>query len=227
MMLLAMAFIWIYPNTGFREDLLSYIPVAVVFYIMSWMWISLRKLDEPGLLRATTPPLFGGVIILALVAVPVFTSNAFIYRKAFTLDVLELQRPENPLVAKCVLAIHKPGDYEFRAPSSYYFEMIYPELMEDDAMPKSTVVWGEAGKPAAGASGKYPLEIRWNNIPKSEMMAATEMMTDAVPILLEAHPPGKPAEVLYTLNGWEKEKTPDSKPRHKQGLQACRWCQSA
>ena len=206
MMLLAMAFIWIYPNTGFREDLLSYIPVSVVFYIMSWMWISLSKLDEPGLLRATTPPLFGGVIILALVAVPVFTSNAFIYRKAFTLDVLEVQRPENALVAKCVLVIHKPGDYEFRSPSSYYFEMIYPELMEDDKMPQSTVVWGEAGKPAAGASGKYPLEIRWNNIPKSEMMAATEMMTDALPILLEAHPPGKPAEVLYTLTGWEQEK---------------------
>jgi len=205
MMLLAMTFIWVYPNSGFREDLLSYIPVAVVFYVMSWIWISVSKQGEPGLLRASAPPLLGGIIILALVAVPVFTSNAFIYRNAFTLDVLEVQRPENSLVAKCVLEIHKPGDYEFRSPSSYYFEMIYPELMEDGSMPQSTVVWGDAGKPAAGNSGSYPLEIRWNNIPKTEM-AAAEMMTDAVPILLEAHASGKPDEVLYTLTGWEPEK---------------------
>lgn len=206
MMLLALVFVWIYPNSGFREDLLSYIPVSVVFYVMSWMWISLRKQAEPCLLRATAPPLFGGIIILALVAVPVFTSNAFIYRNAFTLDVLEVQRPENALVAKCVLEIHKAGDYEFRSPSTYYFEMIYPEMTEDGAMPQSTVVWGEAGKPAAGAAGKYPLEIRWSHIPKSEMMATTEIMNHAVPIVLEAHSSGNPAEVLYTLTGWEPEK---------------------
>lgn len=202
---LAMVFMLIYPNSGFREDLLSYIPVAVVFYVMSWIWISLGKDKEPDLIKASTPPLFGGILILALVAVPVFTSNAFIYRNAFALDVLEVQRPEKSLVAKCVLEIHKPGDYEFRSPSFYYFDIIYPEMMEEQALPTASVVWGGAGKPVAGATGKYPLEIRWDNIPKGELMVGAENMPEAVSVLLEVHAPDNPDVLLYTLTGWMPE----------------------
>jgi hypothetical protein len=202
---LAMVFMWIYPNSGFREDLLSYIPVAVVFYILSWIWISLGKEKEPDLIKASTPPLFGGIMILGLVAVPVFTSNAFIYRNAFALDVLEVQRPDKALVAKCVLEIHKPGDYEFRSPSFHYFDMFYPEMGDEQTAPTVTVVWGDAGKPANGASGKYPLEIRWDNIPNGDLFLGAESMPEAVPVLLEVHTPQNPQELLYTLTGWMPE----------------------
>jgi len=205
MALLALACMLIYPDSGFREDLLNYMPVAVVFYIMSWLWVRYRKESDSDMLRAVTPPLFGGIIILTLVAIPVFSSNAFIYRNAFTFDVLDVELPEQSMIAKCVLEIHKPGDYEFRSPPFFYFDMFDPESMEQDAKPMCSVVWGDAGKPGPGATGRYPLEIRWTNIPGIELMAAADMMNDSIPIILEAHASGHD-EVLYTLTGRELEK---------------------
>jgi hypothetical protein len=199
---LAMACLWIYPNAGFREELLSYMPVAVVFYVLSLLWVMLRKQGEPGgdVLRTVVPPLFGGVMILALVAIPVFTSNAFIYRNAFTFDVLEVKHPEKSMVAKCVLQIHKPGDYEFRAPSFYYFEMMDPTSADVGDASASTINWGEAGKPAANATGKFPLEIHWSNIPTLTKEDKEAMMADGMPILLEARSAGEPELILFTVS---------------------------
>ena len=204
---LALACLWIYPNSGFREELLSYMPVAVVFYVLSLLWVALRKQSEAkgDLLRTVVPPLFGGIMILALVVIPVFTSNAFIYRKAFTLDVLEVKHPEKSMVAKCVLDIRKPGDYEFRAPSFYYFDMMDPETTKSENAPSSTINWGEAGKPAAGATGKFPLEIQWNNIPAIAKEDLEAMMNDALPILLEARSATQPDQILYTVSDVDAE----------------------
>lgn len=206
---LALACLWIYPNSGFREELMSYMPVAVVFYLLSLLWVTLRKPTETkgDLLRTVVPPLFGGIMILALVAVPVFTSNAFIYRNAFAFDVLEVKHPEKSMVAKCLLVIHKPGDYEFRAPSFYYFDMMDPDTADGTNAPTSTINWGEAGKPAAGATGKFPLEIHWNNIPAIAKADLEAMMADALPILLEARSAAQPEQILYTVSaeGAEQE----------------------
>lgn len=201
MLALALACVWIYPNSGFREDLLSYMPVTVVFYVMSWIWISIGKNKQPDLIKASTPPLFGGIMILALVAVPVFRSNAFIYRNAFTLDVSDFQVSGQTMVANCTLEIHKPGNYEFRSPPLYYFEVIYPELIGQDQAPDVELQWGAAGKPAAGATGKYPLAINWKNIPEHELMPSPELFSESMPILLEVHAEGNPGDVLYTLSG--------------------------
>jgi hypothetical protein len=155
------------------------------------------------------PPLFGGIMILALVAVPVFTSNAFIYRNAFDLDVTEVKHPDKSMVAKCVLEIRKPGDYEFRAPSFFYFEMMGPEGEDAANAPSSTINWGGTGKPASGATGKFPLEIHWSNIPDFAKEDLIAMMSDALPILLEARSAAKPEEILYTVSAEEtKEADP-------------------
>jgi hypothetical protein len=209
MAVLAMACLWIYPNSGFREELLSYMPVAVVFYVLSLLWVMLRKQGESkgDVLRTVVPPLFGGIMILALVAIPVFTSNAFIYRKAFTFDVLEVKHPEKSMIAKCVLHIHKPGDYEFRAPSFYYFDMMEPEETTGDNAPSSTITWGQAGKPAAGATGTFPLEIHWSNIPAYAKEDLQALMSDALPILLEARSAAQPEQILYTVSTEESERT--------------------
>jgi hypothetical protein len=205
MVLLAMACLWVYPNTGFREELLSYMPVAVVFYVLSLLWVSLRKQNQGkgDMFRTVVPPLFGGIMILALVAVPVFTSNAFIYRNAFDLDVSEVKHPDKSMVAKCVLEIRKPGDYEFRAPSFFYFEMMGPEGEDAANAPSSTINWGGSGKPASGATGKFPLEIHWINIPDFAKEDLKAMMSDALPVLLEARSAAKPDEILYTVSAQE------------------------
>lgn len=200
MLAFVMTCIWIYPSIGFREDLLSYMPVVVVFYVMSWIWVSMGKNEKPDMIKASTPPLFGGILILALVAVPVFKSNAFTYRNAFTFEVSDIKAGDSKMVANCMLEIHKPGDYEFRSPPFYYFEVIYPELMDQGKVPTVELMWGAAGKPAAGATGRYPLAIEWNNLPTHEMLSSQEYMGEAMSILLEVHAQGDPGNVLYTLS---------------------------
>jgi hypothetical protein len=210
---LALACLWIYPNSGFREELLSYMPVTVVFYVLSLLWVALRKQSEAtgDLLRTVVPPLFGGLMILALVAVPVFTSNAFIYRNAFAFDVLEVKHPERAMVAKCVLEINKPGDYEFSAPSFYYFDMMDSGETSGEGAPTSSITWGAAGKPAAGATGKFPLEIHWKNIPAYAKEDLESMMFDALPILLEARSADQPDQILYTVSAEEMVPEPGKK----------------
>jgi hypothetical protein len=196
-----MACLWIYPDAGFRAELMSYLPVSVVFYVLSLLWLTLRKQGEArgDMLRMAVPPLSGGIMILALVVIPIFTSNAFIYRNAFKLDVLEIKHPDNAMVAKCVLEIRKPGDYEFSAPSFFYFDMTDPESGESDNSPSSTVTWGQAGKPAAGAVGKFPLEILWSNIPMIAKDELQMLSPDFLPILIEARSTAQPDVILYTV----------------------------
>jgi hypothetical protein len=198
---MAMVCLWIYPDLGFRAELMSYMPVTVVFYVLSVLWLTLRKHGEArgDLVRTAAPPMLGGIMILTLVAIPVFTSNAFIYRNAFKLDVLEVIHPDNSMVAKCVLEIRKPGDYDFQALTFFYFDMIDPESADEDNSPRSTVTWGETGKPAAGAIGKFPMEILWSNIPDITRRDLMAMPTKALPILIEARSTAQPQETLYTF----------------------------
>lgn len=202
----AMACLWIYPDMGFRAELMNYLPVTVVFYVLSVLWLTLRKQSEArgNLARMAVPPLLGGIMILALVTIPIFTSNAFIYRNAFKLDVLEVKHPENAMVAKCVLEIRKPGDYQFSAPSFFYFDMTDPESVESAPTPSSIVTWGKAGKPAAGAVGKFPLEIFWSNIPTMAMEELQILSPDFLPILIEARSTAQPDEILYTVGAEEE-----------------------
>jgi hypothetical protein len=202
----AMVCLWIYPSVGFRAELMSYLPVTVVFYVMSLLWLALRKQSEArgDMSRMALPPLLGGLMILALVVSPVFTSNAFIYRDAFKLDVLEIKHPDNAMVAKCVLEIRKPGDYEFSAPTFFYFDMTDPESGESDNSPTSTVSWGQAGKPAAGAVGSFPFEILWSNIPTIASQELRTLSPDFLPILVEARSAAQPDVILYTI-GTEEE----------------------
>jgi hypothetical protein len=208
MAVLALICLGIYPNAGFREDLLGYMPVAVVFYLISWLWVRFSgqaESKEGDALRTLVPPLVGGVMILVLVVVPVFMSNAFIYRNAFTLDVLKIQRPGNSLTVECVLEIHKPGDYDFRVPPFFYFDMMEPEDIDDGDRPSNSVTWGESGKPKPGSTGRFPVVISWDNIPSFAMDELTGTSPGALPILLEVRAAARPDEILYTVSSTESE----------------------
>ncbi len=208
---LAMIFLMIYPNSGFREDLFSYISVSVVFYLTSMVWVSLDRKSEPDLTKASAAPLMGGVILLALVAVPVFTSNNFIYRNAFVLNVIEIQKPDRSFVAKCVLEIKKPGNYEFSSPASAFFEMIYEEATDGKSSPNVVVVWGAGGKPPIGALGKFPLEIHWKDVPAHEALANADSLAGAMPIFLEVRTTEQPDVLLYTVTSFMPE-SPEQQP---------------
>ena len=184
----------IYPNEGFRSDLVELLPVVLVFYVFASLWMSIRKMDQFSFVRAVLPPIFGSVMILAFVAVPVFNSNAFRYRNAFQFHVLKIAHDKEIDVAETVLEIRKPGHYRFTAPTFgiYDFGM-------DSAPEEGKITWGAAGEPKEGATGKFPLSIRWH---KSGKLPEMPMPSDLLcPPMLEARDARASETVLYTIVG--------------------------
>jgi hypothetical protein len=202
MTILAMACLWVYPDAGFRIEFMSFMPLIIVFYLLSMIWVSLRKNSQSAgdSFRTLVPTVLGGTMLLAMVAIPVFSSNTFKYQDAFNLKITEVLHPEKSMVAKGILEIRKPGNYEFSAPTFFYFDMISGFDPETDHEPKCSIAWGEAGKPAAGATGTFPIELVWSNIPVSIKKELASMPADTLPILLEARSAEEPDELLYTID---------------------------
>ncbi len=191
----------IYPNAGFREELLGSLPVAVVFYVFGCIWAGMSKDSAGSSAKAMLPPLIGGFLILTLVALPVFTGNAFRYRNAFDLDVVKIDHPEGAMVVSCVLQISKAGDYAFTAPPSYMAEPMYYAGYGEKEIPPGKITWGAAGPPKAGDTGKYPLVIRWDDLPNLPAEFRKELMLYETQVLLEARRSSEPEKVLFTVAG--------------------------
>ncbi len=160
-------FLAIYPDPGFRTDLFGFMPLILIFYICGFLWMTFAKSGTPNtaFLRSVLPAIVGGVIILGLVAVPVFRSNNFIYRNTFGWVVTKRAITNGELIADAVLEIRKPGTYDFAAP-----RYSYPDNKEQantvSLIELGKITWGPAGAPKEGVPGIYPLQIRWEkNIP--------------------------------------------------------------
>lgn len=157
----------IYPDPGFRTDLFGYMALVLFFYILGFLWMTLAPggKGNTNSLRLLLPAMVGGLVVLALVAVPVFTSNLFIYRNAFDLAISKTSITNGAMIADAVLEVRKPGNYGFSAPRFIYGgdkEMTEPQ----PALEYGKITWGTAGEPKQGAAGIYPLQIRWEkNIP--------------------------------------------------------------
>lgn len=196
----ALVCVAIYPSPSFTDELSGFLPVAGLFSIFGWAWMRLRASAGPGgqWLRAAMPPLFGGFMILAFVVVPVFTSNAFLYRNAFVLNVIKVERSDGGLLATCVLEVHKPGHYRFSAPSHFFME---PILMEGEhQMPVAKIIWGAAGEPGEGADGSFPLQISWDKLPSysDDLYGGMQPMDTA--LYLEARHADQPDNLLITIS---------------------------
>jgi hypothetical protein len=170
----------VYPNPAFREELTGYLPVCVVFYVLGLGWAYLRRDEAHALARVILPPAAGGLLVLAFVAIPAFGSNAFLYRDAFSLRVLSIERPGPSMAARCILEIRKPGAYVFSAPG-----MLFPELAVEypgDAAAGGEIVWGREGEPQAGDSGTFPLTIRYEKVPEEDVWPGGELGASSVVI---------------------------------------------
>ncbi len=191
----------IYPDAGFREDLFSYLPLILVFYFLGLLWSSLAKsgTEQTTFIRSVMPAMVGGIVILGLVAVPVFRSNAFIYHKAFDLKVSKRALQNGGITADVVLDIHKPGTYSFAAPR--YIYSAFDEMSATDSMIEyGEITWGTAGEPKGGSTGSFPLQIRWiKNVPKSEKdLVDQESFEDGV--VMEVRDPSEQnEEILFSI----------------------------
>jgi hypothetical protein len=182
----------IYPDEGFRSDLVGYLPIVFVFYPFGLLWMRVRSIDQFAFVRAVLPPILGGLMILAFIVVPVFTSNTFRYRDAFRFTILRSANSERADVAEAVLEIHKPGDYQFTAP---HFGIC--DFGMGPAPEAGKITWGAAGEPKEGMTGSFPLIIRWNKTsPRPEIPPMPELMNTAI---LEVRAAGAPETVIYTV----------------------------
>ncbi|MEX1114837.1 MAG: hypothetical protein WEB53_06280 [Akkermansiaceae bacterium] len=185
----------VYPDRGFREDLFSYLPLVLIFYIIGLIWSSLSKdeTDQAGFIRAVLPAALGGLIILGFVAVPVFSSNAFIYHEAFDLKVTDRKLQNGSIAANAVLEIRKPGNYNFTAPR--YIYSAFEEMgATDSTIEYGQITWGTAGEPKPNATGSYPFQVRWlKNVPTTEKELADRLEYED-PITMEVRDPSKETE---------------------------------
>jgi hypothetical protein len=183
----------VYPDAGFRDELVGYLPVVLVFYVFGFVWIWVKKQEDNPFARAVLPPIIGGLMILAFVAVPAFSSNAFLYRNAFGFSVVKTTNPEGVMLADAVLEIRKPGNYQFTAPQ---FD-IGPDFSPQQA--KGDITWGAAGEPKEGKTGTFPLQIRWekSSARPPEMLSMPELMTMAT---LEVRDARAPETVVCTVS---------------------------
>jgi len=132
--------------------------LVLAFYVLGFLWM----LIDPGssantaFIRVVLPAMIGGLVVLGLVAVPVFSSNHIIYRDAFGPSVSKATVANGAMVADVVLEIHKPGNYAFSAP-----RFIYGGEMEmSDAGPPleyGKITWGAAGPPKEGSTGNLSI----------------------------------------------------------------------
>lgn len=158
-----------YPNAGFQSDLFGFIPLVTIFYILGFLWMKFTKTSttNAAFLRSVLPAIIGGAIILGLVAVPVFSSNSFIYRNTFGLVVTKRAISDGALIVDAVLEIRKSGNYDFAAPR-FSYPCNEEQANTGSLLELGKITWDSAGNPKDGAPGIYPLQIRWEkNIPSA------------------------------------------------------------
>jgi hypothetical protein len=156
---LAAACVAVYPDASLRSDLVTFLPVILVFYLAGWVWLLLKKNPAEGQtsLRAVIPSLLGGLVVFGMIAVPAFASDDFRYHKAFQVKTRSVSIQDGALIFEGTLVVTKPGNYRFVAPR-YLYGM---EGSYDQEAELGDIQWGEAGSPEKGGEGSFPLRITW------------------------------------------------------------------
>ncbi|MEO8614107.1 MAG: hypothetical protein ABI600_03120 [Luteolibacter sp.] len=192
----------IYPDPGFRSDLFGFLPLVLIFHILGFLWMTFAKSGtaNTAFLRSVLPAIVGGAIILGLVAVPVFSSNSFIYRNAFGLVVTKRAISNGAMIADAVLEIRKSGNYDFAAPR-YSYPNNEEEANSDSPIELGKITWGPAGTPKEGVPGIYPLQIRWErNIPTTLPKSPAPYSDEDMVYLEVRNPSNATKDLIYNIS---------------------------
>ena len=188
----------IYPDSAFRGDLYTYLPVVMIFYIFGCLWMLVRsdKEETPAFARAVIPGVLGGLVILGFVAIPVFASNAFRYRNAFQLKISKLELADGVVVGAGTVEISKPGAYQFAGPRYLCDELETLDEIEP-GVEIGTLTWEGSEGPKPGAVGVFPFKVSWRKGMLPEHMKALPTSNDSV--YLEVRNPDTENELIYSL----------------------------
>jgi hypothetical protein len=189
----------VYPERSFLSKMVGYTPLFWVFGVLGWLWLALRPAESAGesTIRALLPPLVGGIAVLAGVVVPVFRSNEFIYRNAFRLTLQKAVFSDGVLTANAVIEIRKPGDYQFKARRFTVIDFDPSKEPEPDH-DVGQIEWARAGVPHAGATGTFPVSIRWDQAPPIAQPAESGPIEDCV--IVEVRQAAAPVAVIWCLS---------------------------
>lgn len=187
----------IYPDASLKGDLLTYLPMVLVFYCLGCLWMALGAGDEGSFPRAVTPSIIGGLILLGFVAVPAFGSDAFRYRGAFRLTTKETIIQDGSLIFDGTLEIQKPGNYEFSAPRYYWNDNMDEDMSTDIEL--GEIQWGEAGAPKENTLGTFPLRIIWK---KGVLQDSPSQMSpyDEYGMVLEIRRPDQDGRLIHSIS---------------------------
>jgi hypothetical protein len=185
----------VYPDHALREDLLTYLPMVLMFYGMALLWLWLRRggADASFFARAVIPAILGGLVILGFVTVPVFASDAFRYRNAFQLTISKTAVRDGKFMAEGTMEIRDPGRYEFIAP-----RYVWSGDVEEFEMESGAITWGVAGAPKSDAPGVYPMQIVWSRTLRQTASPESGFYDDAIRI--EVHNVDEGGKVIYSLD---------------------------
>ncbi|MGL4400741.1 MAG: hypothetical protein ACRCXD_12790 [Luteolibacter sp.] len=152
----------VYPDSAFRVEFGTYLPLVMMFHLLGLLWVSLfRASDErSAFTRAALPSLVGGLMILGFVAVPIFTSDAFRYRDAFKFTITKSAIVDGEIHSEGAVEILKTGNFEFVAPR-YSFAEYLSSGEGDSGLDVGTITWGAVGEPTEGKTGVFPIRIVW------------------------------------------------------------------
>jgi len=185
----------IYPTAGFASDLKGYLPMVLVFYVVGLIWMKLRSSSNQAMPRAIVPPLVGGLLLLAFVATPVFSSNAFKFRDAFDLKFEKMTQSGEELGIDAILEVRKPGNYTFQALHYHFLDFA---MEHDEDAGRGVIEWQGGQPPAPEATGSFPLRITWTQTtpPGYEMGIDYSMYAP----MLEVRDADAPKEILTTIS---------------------------
>jgi hypothetical protein len=188
----------VYPDSAFRGDLYTYLPVVLIFYVFGCLWMLARsdKSEKPAFARAVIPGVLGGLVILGFVAVPVFASNAFRYRNAFQLVILKMELADGVVTGKGTLEINKPGSYQFTGPR-YLCDELETLDESEPGVEIGDITWEAAEAPKVGAVGVFPFKVTWRKGMLPPHMKALPMSNDS--IYLEVRDPAAENDLIYSL----------------------------
>lgn len=188
----------IYPDSAFRGDLYTYLPVVMIFYIFGCLWMLVRNdgSETPAFARAVIPGIIGGLVIIGFVAVPVFASNAFLYRNAFQLKILKMELKDGVVTGTGTLEVIKPGNYQFVGPRYLCDEM--ETLAESEPENEiGLITWEGAAAPKAGTPGVFPFKINWRKGMLPSHIEKLPMSNDSV--YIEVRNPDAENELIYSM----------------------------
>ena len=149
----------IYPDNLLREELLTYLPVVLLFYGLGVLWMKLRKeeaSETPAVARAVIPAVVGGLVILGSVAVPVFASDAFRYRDTFEFSMADSALQDGAIQVDGAIEIRKPGNFKFSAP-----RYVWNETPDGSSIGATASNWGKSpGARPANQNPVHPASFR-------------------------------------------------------------------